>query len=422
MIPDKVFWYEAASARRASLTSDCACDVVVVGGGMAGLMCAQALASAGQQVVLLERDFCGAGASGKSSGFITPDSELALSELISRYGKTDARALWQFVADGVALLRETIAHYDIDCDYQMQDSLYAAARVKDVAAEHQAREQLGYASTLYDRSALQTVLGSAKFCAGARYSGTFGIDGFHFCQGLAAALERAGTRIFESSPVTESGRGYVKCGQYSVTAKAVVFCTDRYLPELGFLKDQIFHIQTFLAISEPLADAEVKKIFPEKRLMVWDARMMERYFRLAGGNRLLLGGTDLWYAYARDERHAAPGSIKRLDKYFRRIFPDISLQWHSVWPGMVGVSRDLLPIAGQSQHEPSRYYIAAAAGLPWAAALGRWIAQKILEPSAHPLDAYFSPYREFPVGRTFARLLGKPLSFLLSHAFVKYFR
>ena len=53
---------------------------------MAGLTCAQFLREGGLSVALLEKGFCGAGASGKSSGFITPASELELSELIAHFG------------------------------------------------------------------------------------------------------------------------------------------------------------------------------------------------------------------------------------------------------------------------------------------------------------------------------------------------
>ena len=53
---------------------------------MAGLTCAQFLREGGLSVALLEKGFCGAGASGKSSGFVAPASELELSEVIASFG------------------------------------------------------------------------------------------------------------------------------------------------------------------------------------------------------------------------------------------------------------------------------------------------------------------------------------------------
>ena len=86
-----VYWQGGAPPSVTPLRGDTRTEVVVVGGGMAGLSCADALAQRGVAVVLLEQEFCGAGASGRSSGFITPDSELELFDLLSSLG--EARGL-----------------------------------------------------------------------------------------------------------------------------------------------------------------------------------------------------------------------------------------------------------------------------------------------------------------------------------------
>jgi len=87
MPQDQVFWYLNGGVTGVTpLMHDIACDVVVVGGGMAGLTAAQAFCAKGLSVVLIEKNYCGAGASGKSSGFITPDSELSLFELARIFG------------------------------------------------------------------------------------------------------------------------------------------------------------------------------------------------------------------------------------------------------------------------------------------------------------------------------------------------
>src|SRR5690242_14433944 len=69
-------------------------DAVVVGGGVAGLTCSRQLKAAGARVVLLEREFCGAGASGRSSGFVTPAAEIDLASLVGSRGTDEARRLW----------------------------------------------------------------------------------------------------------------------------------------------------------------------------------------------------------------------------------------------------------------------------------------------------------------------------------------
>jgi len=61
-----------------------------------------------EDIVVLEARFCGAGASGRCSGFITPASELGVSELRRRFGDDEARLLWDLAQGGCDSIRETI--------------------------------------------------------------------------------------------------------------------------------------------------------------------------------------------------------------------------------------------------------------------------------------------------------------------------
>ena len=65
---DEVFWYLNESAIK-PLTHDIKTDVVIIGGGMAGLSAAQKFLEKNVKVVLIEKNYCGSGATGKSSGF-----------------------------------------------------------------------------------------------------------------------------------------------------------------------------------------------------------------------------------------------------------------------------------------------------------------------------------------------------------------
>src|SRR5262245_11337064 len=121
-----VYWYGDRTPHVEPLRTTVTSEVAIVGGGIAGLTCAQMLAERGVDVALVEHAFCGAGASGKSSGFITPDSELDLSDLVAHYGDACGQELWEFARSGVERIRETIKARSIDCDYQIQDSLFVA--------------------------------------------------------------------------------------------------------------------------------------------------------------------------------------------------------------------------------------------------------------------------------------------------------
>ena len=423
----RVYWYEQRTGptrELPALASDTKAEIVVVGGGVAGLACAQALNEQGRQVLLLEREACGSGASGRSSGFITPDSEMELSDLVRNRGLERAKRLWEFVVSGVDDIRGNIERHGIDCDFQVQDSLFLANSPKGaskVSKEHDARTRVGYDSTLYDAHTIRSVLGSKECCGGVRYSGTFGINAYLYCQGMRDILRESGVTIHEQSRVTEIGEGYVMANGFTVRADAVVLCVDHWLPELGMLPSEVYHIQTFLAASAPLADAQVSTIFPESRLMVWDSDLIYEYFRLTGDNRLLIGGSTLRYAYARKQRAVAPGILRKMHAFVRRKFPDTPVEIEYFWPGLIGVSKDLLPLAARDVARPTISFVSGATGLSWAAALGRYLAEKIGS-NRSDFDDEFDPSRRFAVGPSLQRLIGKPSAFALSHGVVKLLR
>lgn len=398
-------------------------DVVIVGGGMMGLSAAYALHKQGLKPIIVERDFCGAGASGKTSGFITPDSEIELSSLLATYGPEKAKRIWEFVLSGVSAIRATIEHYAIDCDYQVQDSLFVAnnkTATKHIAEEHAARHALDYQSRQYDGMQIREIIGSSSYAGGVRYPNTFGMNSYLYCQALRDNLMQAGVRIYEKTPVLRIQTGGVDTSVGNALAPHVIVCADRFIPDLGIMKKEIYHVQTFLGISKPLRDADMQKIFPRDRMMVWDTDLVYNYFRAAGENRILLGGGDVLYTYAHSISNNTARFKKRLAFYFRKKFPNVPLELEYIWPGMLGVSKDLLPVMGDDLTLNNVWYAGAATGLPWAAALGAYAADRIVH-GRNEFDKDFSWQRKFIIGPRLQMLLTTPAAYALSHGIAKYF-
>jgi gamma-glutamylputrescine oxidase len=423
-VRDAVAWFDRKEPPLAPLNRVVHTDAVVVGGGMMGLMCARMLVARGRSVCLVEADTCGGAASGRSSGFITPDSELELTDLVRQFGRDDARRLWDFGRGGVTSIRDAIRDHRIDCDFQTMDSLIVAAKAraaKWIREEHATRESLGYASTLRDADSLPTVLGAKNFHGAIRFGDTFGLDAYRCCAGLRRALLNVGAQIYEQSPVTRIHREGIETASGRIHANQVVVCTDRFLPQLGLAAREVYHAQTFLALSEPLAHADIGRMFPAGPLMVWDTDLIYRYFRLTGDGRLLIGGSTLLATYARHEQHRPADVARRLTRYLRTHFPEVNVAFTAAWPGLIGISKDFAPVVGRHPEHANVHFAGGAAGLPWAAALGRYLAEKVLD-GRDDLDGLLSVERHFPIGRSVQAMVGAPAAFAVAHGIKKFVR
>ena len=404
------YWLETPPEPLPPLDGDTRADAVVIGGGVAGLTVAQLLAARGLAVVVLERDTCGSGATGRSSGFITPDSELQVEQLVRRFGDDEGGMLWRAAASACEHVRDTIEREDIDCDFLECDSLYAALDKhgrSSIEAEHQARRRLGLESALVARDGFE---------GGVRYGGTFALTPHRYAIGLRDRLRERGVRVYEQSEVAAADDEPVSTKSGSVQTRMIFFCADRDLANLGHARAAAYHAQTFLASTDPLPAQRFDALFPDGDLLVWDTGLVYHYFRRTADDRLLLGGGLLRKTYAPPSDPAA--IVDDFRAYLRERLPSMAdVTFSNVWSGLIGVTKDFLPLAGRDAAHASHFYAGCAAGIPWSVLAAR-CAVEASQGVANGLQRFFDPRRAFALA-ALQPLLRKPATFALSHALVK---
>ncbi|MBI1866508.1 MAG: FAD-binding oxidoreductase, partial [Candidatus Staskawiczbacteria bacterium] len=365
------------------LIENISCDVLVVGGGMAGLHAAKYLTEAGRKVVLLERNICGGSSTGKSAGFLTPDSELELGQLVRRYGSEDAKVVWSIASQGVDLIIQNIKKHDIKCDLLKQDSLFVGLGQKgsqEVQEEAYARKKLNLPFTLYHKEELKKINTGREYTLGIQYSDTYGINPLLYAQELKKILLTLGVKIYESTEVTEIKGHTAKTHLGSVTAENIIICIDKMKPSFSRVAKQTYHAQTFLSISEPLEKKDIKDMFPITDVMCWDSKLVYTYYRLTGDNRLLVGGGSALTTFSSMDV-TPPKIIERVIGGLKKQFPILNhVEFIQYWPGRIDTTKDLIPIVDFDSQMPHVQYVLGCVGLPWAAFCGDYAARRLLEP------------------------------------------
>jgi len=410
------------------LTKDIKCDVLIVGGGFSGISAAAEFLKKGMSVVLIEKNIVGGSSSGRSAGMLTPDSELELHQLVRRYGAKAAGEIWEAPCRGIERIVETIKRHDIQAGLLRQDSLFLGLGKggRDaVEEERECRESVGFTDQrVYDEGQLREILGARDYTAGIRYGGTYGINPLAALQGLKNLLVENGMQIYESTAMErlEDHTVYTHAG--SVTADSIIVAIDKMNPEISPLADEAFHAQTFLSVTEPLTDRELRILFPSgEQMQCWDSKLVYSYFRLTGDNRLLLGGGTPVTTYLRDA-YNNPRVIRGIIEDFRDHFPELrGLSFMQFWPGQIDMSRDLLPVIAKPQALPHVRFILGCVGIPWATFCGSFAARMVLgeaDEDYRRFFNYFSNNRRFSLPIGLGKVIGKPILFSLSNAWAKF--
>jgi len=413
-----------------TLQKDIECDVLILGGGMSGMSAAAAFMGKGLKVVLIEKNIVGGGTTGRSAGFMTPDSELELCQLVRRYGVTGAREIWEIPTRGIGLVKGYIQKHSIPCDYREQDSLFLGIGrngIRIVREEEQGRKDVGFTNQrVYDQEGLKTIVNCEHFSGGIRYDDTFGFNPIQYLQGLKGVLLESGIQIYESTEVNciQGHIAYTDAG--SVKAKDIIVATDKMKKDFHSLAKEIYHAQTFLSVSEPLSDRMVTELLPSgEDFQMWDNTLVYSYWRLINGNRILLGGGSAITTFA-PFMWNHDNVIAGVHRRFKGHFPMLkNLSFIQYWPGLIDTSRDLLPIVVRDEKNPHVRFIQGIVGLPWASFCGDFVARSIMGEEGDDDSKYFeylSNRRGFLMPIWAAKVITKPVIFALNNAWSKYFQ
>jgi gamma-glutamylputrescine oxidase len=324
-------------------------DVCVIGGGFTGLSAALNLAELGMQVVLLEAERIGFGASGRCGGLIGSGQRMDPLEMEEHFGFERSRQFWDLAEAAKREIRDRVAKHDIKCDLQrgqlvgVHKKSYAGwpQQLADALAE---RYDYPHMRAL-DREETRSLVATDTFIEGLLDSEAAHLHPLNLALGLARAARDAGVRIYEHSRVstyTHKDPAEVYTGNGSVKAPFVVLACNAYLEKLDSrLARKMMPINNFMIATESLGEERARELIAE-RVGVHDTRFVVDYFRLSDDHRLLFGGGENYRrGYPRDVR-----SFVR--KYMLRIFPqleDVSIDY--AWGGAVGVTVNRLPHVGR---------------------------------------------------------------------------
>ncbi len=349
--------YYAASAgpapARSALRGRVDAQVCVIGGGFAGLATAAGLVERGvRDIVILEGETVGHGASGRNGGFVFGGFSLDNAQLLADQGSAGARAMYGLTRDAVDTIRRRIRQHAISCD-AVEGGVVLANWFDDDATLRERQEFMAREFDVHWKLLSHDDLGA--YTRSSRYAGgLLEPDAFHFhplkyARGLAAVIERAGVRIFEQSrvsrtvaPRTPDGGHAVHTARGEVHARHVVVAGGGYLRGLSApLERAMLPIATYVMATEPLGASRLAASIPG-RAAIYDTRFSFDYYRALPDTRILWGGR-----ISILDRAAAP-IARLLKRDLCKVYPELhDVKVDYAWGGLMSYARHQMPQIGQ---------------------------------------------------------------------------
>jgi gamma-glutamylputrescine oxidase len=403
--------YYAASARaapeRPALEGSLDADVCVVGGGIAGCSAALHLAERGLKVVLLEDNRIGWGASGRSGAQAIQGVAAGQAKLDRLIGPAAARAVWDISIEGLALMRQLIGRFAIDCNWVDGYMLTAVKErhVRELRAElTELRDLYRYASLRYlPREELRATLATERYL-GALYDGNSGhLHPLNFTLGLAAAAETLGVQIFEGTRAesfaqSAGSRVRVATAAGEVRARHLVLCGNVYLGATApALARKIMAVATYIVATESLGEARARSLIGNNAA-VSDMNWVLDYYRRSADHRLLFGGR---VNYSGLKSFDAPSATRaRMLNVFPQL-KDVRIEY--AWGGEVDITLNRAPHFGRLA--PNVYFLQGFSGhgIALTGIAGKLVAEAI-GGTAERFDVFARiPHANFPGGMALRR-------------------
>ena len=388
-------------------------DVCVIGGGFTGLSAALNLAEQGLDVVVLEAERIGYGASGRCGGLIGSGQRKDVLEMEELFGYERSRVLWDLAEAAKAEIRHRVEKHTIDCDLQrgqlvgIHTPRYAGWPAEFAAALAE-RYDYPHARAL-DREETRAKVATDGFNEGFWDSEALTLHPLNFTLGLARAAREAGVRIYENSRVTSYTRkdpATVTTTQGSVQASFIVLGCNGYLGKLeSRVAGRIMPINNFMIATEPLGKQRARELIGG-RYGIHDTRFVVNYFRLSDDHRLLFGGGENY-------RSGFPRDIRSFVRpYMLKLFPqldDVNVDYW--WGGTLAVTVNRLPHLGRLR--PNLYFAQGYSGhgISTAVIAGKLVAEAIAGTAGRFDVMADMPIHLFP-GGTLLRYPGMVLGML----------
>ncbi|MFD8205977.1 NAD(P)/FAD-dependent oxidoreductase [Streptomyces sp. NPDC059695] len=383
-------WVDPPSNVQPALQEDITCEVAVVGGGLAGMSTALRLAERGQDVVLLEAEFCGHGSASRNAGQLAgaPGGDIQFLNIL--YPRKFP-GIVRFAENSAHFVEHLIERLDIDCDYEATGNVCAAVSRGQMGRVRRVTKILRKAGGKVELGTSAELGIPRGFLGGFRESVGGMMNPGKFSLGIRRAVLSSRARVFERTRVTDITRdGHhitVMTPGGEVRANKLVLATNAFGGELAITPKRLsVPIWVTEVETEPIDPARLAALgWTSRSGVVTQHNFMENY-RLTSRNTIVFGVRRIQRgkSYPLPLRKPDEAVVADLARGFETRFPALAdVAAARAWGGWIGITTSWLPLAGNIDDNVFYSVACNGHGLAQAPYLGSLIADHIVDGEQH---------------------------------------
>lgn len=382
-------------------------DVVIVGGGIAGLTIAYCLLKAGKKVVLVEDGALGSGETGRTTAHLVTALDDRYYELERVYGEDKIKLIAKSHCDAIDFIERTCKEEHIECEFQRLDGYLFLHPTDERESLH--KELMSAQKAGLEVEEVPIVPGIREQVRGLKFKNQAQFHPTKYIRGLAKSIIKKGASVFTNTHASKiDSHGITTSDGFRVDAKHVVVATNSPVNN-----KYIMHLKQY-AYRTYVIGAKVKKNTIEKALW-WDTGDYStnsevppyHYVRVQELDQdydlLMCGGEDHPTGIAKEEEISEEDRYGLLEIWMRKRFnaEDIIYQWS----GQVMEPMDSLAYIGRNPLDKDNVYIVtgdSGNGMTHGTIAGSLITDLINGQSNELADVYNpSRFKIFTSGKTF---------------------
>lgn len=331
-------------------------DILIVGGGISGSLCAFVLASIGMNVTVVEKNRIGSGSSAAQTGLLMYKSDKMLSELISEIGEERAVKFYRMCLEAMEELASISTILNEEGGYRERDSIYYASSDEDVEKlrrEYACLSKHAFPAEYLSGEELKERYGIDK--AGAiRTWNDADINPVRFIRAITKKNIELGVRCYENTEIEldkiEDARAVTGDGCV-IDFEHIVLATG-YSEIYPVIRDKCSITRTYAFCSETISG----KLWKDEA-MVWETKTPYLYFRTTQDRRIVGGGKDEDIEVLEKDRDKIYAKAEAIAKEIEGILPWLDIKVSHAWNAIFATSQDGIPFMGKDPAKPSKYYL-----------------------------------------------------------------